>query len=590
MKRSPCDDWSPVTSPRYAATVASVVALLLGGCASQSDTRSDSAGHTTAPVAEAPATRGTSPEAGAGVDGTSSNEATTGASPQVEARPSVDAAQRHASALTAARAEVARLTTRQLAAQIVVPDLGSAAAGATGIRQGYGGVVVMRSALTPGPGVAHTAKAANARYSAAMKASGRGWPAFIAIDQEGGPVTRIDTPLTAFPAAMALGATGKPQLATEVGRASGAELRGLGFTVVMAPDADVTTPTDPTIGIRSPGSDPEAVGRIVVGYVRGYQDAGIVPVVKHFPGHGAVDADTHQGRAVLDASRAVLARRDLVPFRAAVAAGAPAVMTAHVVARSVDAKRPASQSQPVTTGLLRRELGFSGLVVTDALNMGAATAGLAPGEPGLRALEAGADVILMPTDPAATISALVRSVEKGRIQRSRLEESAARMIATLRSAQAVVPTAAPGSGRPVAQRVAAASVTQIGGRCGVRLVGPAVTVTGGTPSDRTEFVRAARARGLRIGGRGATRVALLGGGRYRAGTGTASGATTASGDVLVALDTPYGLARPATARIAAFGRTPVTFDAVADVLTGRVKAAGSLPVPVGSWPIGTRCG
>ncbi|MDO5627208.1 MAG: glycoside hydrolase family 3 N-terminal domain-containing protein [Mobilicoccus sp.] len=492
-----------------------------------------------------------------------------------------------------ARAEVSRLSTRALAAQVVVPDLGTVSAGEAGVRGGYGGVVVMRSSLPQGAGAAKAAKAANDRYRAAMRRSGRAWPAFIAVDQEGGPVTRVDDTLTAFPAAMALGATRSADLAAQVGRASGAELAGLGFTVVMSPVADVTSPQDPTIGVRSPGGEPGLVTSVAGGYVDGYREAGLVSVIKHFPGHGAVAADTHHGAARLTATRQQLNRRDLVPFQRLSDAGAPAVMTAHVTVEAVDKTRPASLSKPVTTTMLRRELGFSGLVVTDALNMGAVTQGTAPGEATVRAIEAGADVALMPADPAAAVRALERAVTSGRISRARLEESAARMVATLRVAErgrTVAPTA-PGAHQKVARAAADASITQIGGRCGERLVGSAVTVTGGTDADRAQFTRAAKAAGLRIGGQGATRVALLGGRGYQAGGGQASGTRTASGDVLVALDVPYGLAEgSAKARLAVYGRTPATFDALAAVLTGRQAAKGALPVTVGEWKAGTRCG
>ncbi|GMA40647.1 glycoside hydrolase family 3 protein [Mobilicoccus caccae] len=550
------------------AVLATAIAVALAGCAVPAGT--DAAG-------ASPASSG-------------SGGATAAATP-AGAQPGTQVAAPSQQDVDTARAEVAKLSTRQVAAQLVVPDLGSVDAGVRGIGQGYGGVVVMRSALPSGRGAAGAAKAANARYATAMSGSKRSWPAFIAVDQEGGPVTRIDAPLTPFPAAMALGAAKDPALASAVGRASGSELRGLGFTVVMAPDADVTTPKDPTIGVRSPGSDPARVATTALSYVQGYRQAGLVPVVKHFPGHGSVSADTHAGTARLTASRAVLDRRDLVPFRKAVEAGVPAVMTAHVIATAIDAKRPASLSRPVTTGVLRQQLGFSGLVVTDALNMGAVTAGTAPGEATVRAIEAGADVALMPADPKAAVSALEEAVASKRLTRARLDESAVRMIVALRGARASVPAAAPGSHRSVAQQVAAATITQIGGRCGARAVRSAVTVSGGTAADRAEFTRAAKARGLRIGGARATKVVLLGGGRYQAGTGGSSGGTTGSGDVLVALDTPYGLAQGrATTRIAAYGRTPATFDAVVDVLTGKAPARGRLPVAVGASKIGSGCG
>lgn len=503
------------------------------------------------------------------------------------------------SAITAARlqtatAEVSRLSTAALAAQLIVPDLGSvdANAAATVARQGYGGVVVMRNALPSGPAAVPAAKAGNARISEAVTASGRRWPAFIAVDQEGGTVTRLDAPLTQFPGAMALGATGSPELAAKVGRASGAELRGLGFTVVMAPDADVTIgPTDPTIGARSPGSDPALVSRISLGYVSGYQQAGIVPVVKHFPGHGSVQGDTHTGLARQSADLATLTMRDLVPFRDAARAGVPAVMTAHVVLDAVDAKRPASLSRAVTTGLLRERIGYSGLVVTDALNMEAVTSGTRPGEAAVRAVEAGADVLLMPTDPAAAAQAIEAAVEAGRLSRAQLEDSAARMVATMRATVTPPPQdSAPGSHGGVARDVATASITQISGRCGRRLVGRSISISGGTPGDRAALAAAAKNAGLRVGGAGATTVTLLGGGVYRAGTSRDSGASTGTGDVLVALDVPYGLASGSAVKIAAYGRTPATFAALLPILLGQVTAQGSLPTPVGSIRMGAGCG
>ncbi|GAB47948.1 glycoside hydrolase family 3 N-terminal domain-containing protein [Mobilicoccus pelagius] len=597
--RRPSSGRSRVAARLRPAALATVCAVVAGGCAIPPEPGSLAASRRAAQeAAAAPAPHPSTPGEAGGAGDASLSAAPRSAGTQARVSASTTAASGRSGTSTSpaavrarARTEVRALSTRRLAAQIVVPDAGSVDAGVRGIAGGYGGVVVMRSALTPGPRVATAAKAANRRYAAAMTTSRRSWPAFVAIDQEGGPVTRLDAPLTPFPAAMALGAARDHRLATEVARASGRELAGLGFTVVMAPDADVTTPADRTIGVRSPGGDPAAVSRVARSAVTGYRQAGILPVVKHFPGHGAVAADTHRGTAVLTASRPAMNERDLVPFRDLVRAGAPAVMTSHVVARAVDPTRPASQSRAVTTHILRRDLRFSGLVVTDALNMGAATAGLAPGEETVRAVEAGADIALMPADPAAAVGALEKAVRTGRLDRARLEESAVRMIVALRSRHATVAPAAPGSNGAVARKLAAASITQVGGRCGRRLVGRAVMVSGGTAEDRARFVRSARARGLRIGGPGATRVVLLGGGAYRAGSGAGSGASTGSGDVLVALDTPYGLARGrARARLATYGRTPATFDALVDVLLARAGAPGRLPVAVGSWRIGTGCG
>lgn len=546
---------------------ASAVAIGAAGCTA------------TTPAAQGTSTKATTPPSGSAAAATSDSAA----------RSAVTAAQ-----LRAATAEVSRLSTAALAAQLVVPDLGSVDANAaeTVARQGYGGVVVMRNALPSGPAAVPAAKAGNARISAAVTASGRRWPAFIAVDQEGGTVTRLDAPLTQFPGAMALGATRSSDLAAKVGRATGAELRGLGFTVVMAPDADVTIGlADPTIGARSPGSDPALVSRIALGYVSGYRQAGILPVVKHFPGHGSVQGDTHTGLARQSADLASLTKRDLVPFRDAARAGVPAVMTAHVVLDALDTQRPASLSHAVTTGLLREKIGYSGLVVTDALNMGAVTQGTRPGEAAVRAVEAGADVLLMPAEPAAAVQAIEAAVETGRLRRAQLEDSAARMVATTRATVSSPPhNSAPGSHGRVARDVAAASITQISGRCGRRLVGRSISISGGTPADRAALTAAAKNAGLRVGGAGASTVTLLGGGVYRAGTSRDSGASTGTGDVRVALDVPYGLASGGGVKIAAYGRTPATFAALVPILLGTATARGSLPTPVGSTPMGAGCG
>lgn len=495
--------------------------------------------------------------------------------------------------LRAARAEVAKLSTRALAAQLVVPrQAGSASSAAAALRDGgYGGYAVFRDNLPAGAAAVRAARSANKAFSDAVKASGRSWPAFISIDQEGGPITRLDAPMTMFPSAMALGAAGDEALARRVGRASGAELRGLGYTVVLAPVVDVTIGAqDPTIGVRSPGADPDLVARIGTGLTAGYTDAGILPTLKHFPGHGSVTADTHVGTVVQKASLTALRQRDLVPFAEAARSGAPAIMTAHIVLQAVDRDRPTTVSSKVLTGLLRRELGFQGLIVTDALEMAAVSQRFGAGRAAVEAVRAGADVLLMPADPRAAVTALVAAVEKGTISRARLEESAARMVATLRAGVKTPTDTAPGSHQPVARELAAASITQLSGRCGAKLVNGAISISGGSQADRAALTKAAQAAGLRTGS--GTTVALRGGSTYRAAENAGeSGVGRRSADVVVAVDAPYGLAsdRARVAKLATFGRTPATFAGLVDVLLGK-RAAGKLPVAVGDETIGSGCG
>ncbi|GAB94113.1 beta-N-acetylhexosaminidase [Kineosphaera limosa] len=498
-----------------------------------------------------------------------------------------------AAQLSAARADVAKLSTRRLAAQLVVPrQSGSASAAATALQQqGYGGYAVFRDNLPAGSAAVPAAKAANQGFTRAVEASGRTWPAFISIDQEGGPVTRLDAPLTMFPAAMALGAADDQGLARTVGAASGAELRGLGYTVVLAPDVDVTIGAqDPTIGVRSPSSDPQRVARVGAGLTAGYLDAGIVPTLKHFPGHGSVTADTHVGTVVQPASLAALRQRDLVPF--AQLKGAPAIMTAHIVVPALDRDRPATVSHKVLTGLLREELRFGGLIVTDALEMAAVSGRFGAGKAAVEAVRAGADVLLMPADPAAAVDALVAAVDDGTLTRARLEESATRMVATLRAGVHAAPEpSAPGSHQQVAKQLAAASITQISGQCGGKLVGSGISISGGSEVDRAALTRAAQAAGLRTGS--GTTVALRGGSTYRAAENAGeAGGGRLTADIVVALDAPYALAndRARVAKLATFGRTPATFAGLVDVLLGRQAAAGTLPVAVGDHAIGSGCG
>lgn len=498
-------------------------------------------------------------------------------------------------ALEAAGADVAELSDRELAGQLVVGTYSGTdpAAAAQLVRQNHlGGLITL------GDNVPQSVDSRvplltqlTASVQQAVADDGRDWPAFTGIDQEGGPITRVAAPLDRWPAAMALGAAHDPELTREVARASGEQLRALGYTVVFAPVADVTVgPEDPTIGARSPGSDPEVVAGVATAQVQGYSAAGILPVAKHFPGHGTIPADSHVGVAAQPADRALLEERDLVPFRAVVDAGAPAIMPGHIVVEAVDPDNAATVSREVIGGLLREDLGFTGLVITDALNMGAITQGSSTEHPAVEALLAGVDVLLMPPDAPGTIDAIVFALEDGTLQRADLEESAALMVATLRQQQEV-PAPDPsviGSASELSVRAAAAGITQLSGPCGERLVGDSITIAGGTETDRAALAAAAEAAGLGTGS--GDRVVLVGGTNYRAGGG-AGGPGTGIGDVVVTTDRPYPLAdsTASTALIAAYGRDPATMKALVQVLLGETTAPGALPVVVGDFPVGSGC-
>lgn len=401
-----------------------------------------------------------------------------------------------------------------------------------------------------------------------VASAGREWPLFLSVDQEGGIVERVQGDATRFPTFMSAGAANDPSLTTAAARAGAAELRGLGFTVDFAPDADVTSgPDDPTIGSRSAGSDPRLVAGQVSAAIAGFVDAGLIPVIKHFPGHGSVPADSHQTLPVQTETERVLMSRDLLPFRVAIAEGAPAVMVGHIDVRALDPGTPSSVSSVLISQVLRKRLGFHGLVVTDSLQMQGVAATRTSAESAVQTLLAGADVVLMPPDPAAARAGIIAAVESGRLPRRRLEQAAARQIALLLSGTRA------GDGRPVGSAaeasaaLSAGAITVASGPCTGRLVGPGVSVTG-DPEAVAAFTSAAARAGLSTDGGDA--VALIG-----------YGGSPVTADVAVAMDTPYVLgASTAPIKIATYGDTPGAMRALVAVLLGRATAPGQLPVPV----------
>ncbi|GAA5130482.1 hypothetical protein GCM10023339_60970 [Alloalcanivorax gelatiniphagus] len=266
----------------------------------------------------------------------------------------------------------------------------------------------------------------------AAAADGRDFPPVVGVDQEGGYVSHLRGIATEFPhfqsAGLAIQADARAgRRATRAAAlATGLELRGLGFTWVFAPVADVTIgAADPTIGARSPSTDPKVAAQAVGAAVKGYDDAGIVSTVKHFPGHGSATADSHDTLPVVDSTLAEIAARDLPPFEAAVGHAAPAVMLSHLDLTSIAPGVPASMA-PAVYDLLRDDLGFEGVTITDSLGMGAV--GGRP-TPALQALEAGADLLLMPVDTATTHGIVTDAIESGTIERDLVEEAAARVVA-----------------------------------------------------------------------------------------------------------------------------------------------------------------
>lgn len=232
-------------------------------------------------------------------------------------------------------------------------------------------------------------------------------------------------------------------LAERYGRCSGREARALGLNWVLGPVCDVNNnPANPVINVRAWGEDPDSAGALACAFLRGAQAEGVLCCAKHFPGHGDTASDSHLELPLLQHSRERLEAVELPPFRQAIAAGVASVMTAHLLLPSLDAERPATLSAAVLTGLLRRELDFGGLVVTDALVMEAIAGRYGAGEAAVLALEAGADLVLMPADADAAISAIMAAVHSGRLSDTRLEASLERR----RQALASLPVPAAPSG------------------------------------------------------------------------------------------------------------------------------------------------
>ena len=255
-------------------------------------------------------------------------------------------------------------------------------------------------------------------------------PLLVGADFERGTGMRLEEG-TSFPTAMALAAAGDPKDAYTMGKITALEARAVGIQWIYAPDADVNNnPGNPIINTRSFGEDPDRVAQFVSAFVHGVEENGALATAKHFPGHGDTAADSHIDLPVIRADRERLERLELVPFRAAIAAGASSVMTGHlsVPALEPDGNTPATLSHNILTGVLRDELHFEGLVVTDAMDMGGITTRFAPGEAAVRAVLAGADALLMPPVPDAAFEALQQAVKSGRISRERLDASVRRIL------------------------------------------------------------------------------------------------------------------------------------------------------------------
>ncbi|MFZ5985833.1 MAG: glycoside hydrolase family 3 protein [Bacillota bacterium] len=259
-------------------------------------------------------------------------------------------------------------------------------------------------------------------------------PMFIAVDEEGGRVSRIGKNArmhaTWLPSSSVIGLTEDPGLAYEAGVVLGRELSSLGFNMNFAPVADVNTnPNNPVIGERSFGSHPEKVGLMVQEMVKGLQDQNVCSVLKHFPGHGDTSFDSHLGRVVIDHNMKRLRQIELVPFEKGIRAGADGVMSAHIVTPRITFEDlPATLSGKILTGLLRDELKHKKLIITDALEMKAISSYWTSSQAAVMAFKAGADIILMPASMDSAYDGILSAVESGDITEDRLNESVKRIL------------------------------------------------------------------------------------------------------------------------------------------------------------------
>ncbi len=459
-------------------------------------------------------------------------------------------------------------------------------------------------------------------------------PLLVSTDQEHGIVARVGRPATLLPGAMALGAGAfrrGTRDAREAARIAGAELLALGIRQNYAPDADVNVdPANPVIGVRSFGSQPRAVAELVAAQVRGYQGAGVATAAKHFPGHGDTKDDSHDQLPHIDHTREEWEALDAPPFRAAIAAGIDSIMTAHIVVPSLDPSLdPATLSRPILTGVLREQLGYRGVVVTDSLGMQGVRTKYGDDRVPVLALKAGCDQLLNPPNLAVAWNAVLAAVRGGELTESRLDESILRILRLkarrglfdrpYTTHRAVDRTVGVRSHLAAADRIADATTTLLVNEGGLlplsrrehrrvlvvgvdpaspsgttgpptavlaRLLGEAgftatalPTGSAPTPAKIAEAVAAARA------GADAVLVAT----RNVSATSTQRTlvrelAATGLPVAALALQNPYDVAHltgtGARAHLAAYSWTDVELGAAVRVLTGRTRPAGRLPVPV----------
>ena len=455
------------------------------------------------------------------------------------------------------------------------------------------------------------------------------YPLLFGVDQEGGPFTtyRVDD-ATVFPGNMALAATGEPELARQVGAAVGEELAYAGFNLNFAPVVDVNSnPDNPIIGVRSFGADPAAVARLGVAYLEGLDAAGVAGVAKHFPGHGDTDVDSHLGLPSVTGERTRLDTVELTPFRALIEADIPGVMTAHVVFPALEPSVPATLSSAALTDLLKDDLGFGGMVVTDFMDMQAITDNYGAGEAAVRSVVAGADLVLLGSDlqtQRQVVTALREAVSSGRLSEVRVRDAVAQTEAVAAAYRPAWDAALPNynANQALAVEVATAGATLLRNEGALPLepnartvvIAPQPDLFGEAPHLGSVLARHhADVESVVIGEDPteadiASAVAATSGvdqvilgsyhwlGGFPEGLNTLASQLEATGLplTLVALGNPDDIrfmGVEVDAYLAVYGYREANLEAAARVLTGQAEARGHLPVSVGErYPLGAGVG
>ncbi|WP_232697268.1 glycoside hydrolase family 3 protein [Brevibacillus daliensis] len=456
----------------------------------------------------------------------------------------------------------------------------------------------------------------------------------IGIDQEGGTVSRMEMG-TQMPGNMALGAANDLVLTKEVAGVIAEELKSLGIQINFAPAIDVNNNHDnPVIGVRSFGEDPQVVSKQGVSYLKGIQENGVAVSAKHFPGHGDTSVDSHVGLPVVKHDRKRLERVELAPFQAAVEAGVDSVMVAHISFPAIDDSKvkssksgqsvllPATLSPKIMQGILREEMGFDGVIITDAMNMAAVTKHFDSADASIQAFNAGADIILMPPDLDRVHQKMVEAVQSGKISTQKLDESVTRIL-TLKQKRGVLmklkqedvqgkiqhakATVGSEPHLKIEQRAAEASITlitnknnvlplQIENKQSIAVIGPSYTselanelgkyglpvkeipLSLVVPPTQQKDIQKADVLVFitQSWSNEPKKLAQL---KSLMNPALANGKQKV---IVVSVQNPYDLGNfpNATALIAQYGYTPASFKATATMIMGKIKPMGKLPVTI----------